>query len=142
MVGTQIASLAFHQPSLGPDLVEERRWDIGKIIEYKDSIGRVAQTGTYDELAEVSFSNLPSPGSSGSSYEPIYISDARKKLTTCCSGGPIFDVETGAVVGLVRGHSHKHGDPLATGFGTPIEKLFDVSGFTFKVLVHAHFQVG
>jgi len=82
-----------------------RDWSHGYISEYKDAIGRSAATGTYDDLAEMSFSCVPSPGS---------------------SGGPVVDIETGAVVGLTRGSHLSHGDGKRTGFGTPSERIFEV----------------
>lgn len=64
------------------------------------------QTGSYDDLAKMKISTIPEGG---------------------CSGGPVVDVETGAVVGIVRGSTHAYGDRQRRGFATPAEKVFEVS---------------
>ncbi|GAA5860245.1 hypothetical protein JCM8547_003442 [Rhodosporidiobolus lusitaniae] len=90
---------------------KEREWEEGRIVEYKDSVGRTAETGSYDELASMYVSTPPLPGS---------------------SGGPIVCRETGSVVGVIRGSSHKYGDRQSYGFATPAEKIlemFTIPGF-------------
>lgn len=57
-------------------------WQKGRIVEYKDPIGRTAEPGTYDELGSFWMSSVPTDGS---------------------SGGPVVEVETGSVVGVTRG---------------------------------------
>lgn len=42
------------------------------------------------------------------------------------SGGPIVEVETGAVIGIIRGSRSSYATPRERGFGTPAEKLYDV----------------
>ena len=72
-----------------------------EIVGYRNSFGREAQIGTYDELALLDFSPAPTDGT---------------------SGAPIIS-PAGAVVGLVRGRSFKHGDRRQLGFAAPSEKL-------------------
>ena len=57
-------------------------WESGRIVEYKDSNGHTAETGSYDELATFWMSCVPSNGS---------------------SGGPVVDNESGSVIGVTRG---------------------------------------
>lgn len=42
------------------------------------------------------------------------------------SGGPIIDIDSGAVVGVMRGSTNGYGDRQTRGFATPAEKLFEV----------------
>ncbi|BGP18478.1 hypothetical protein JCM10213_001207 [Rhodosporidiobolus nylandii] len=89
----------------------EREWEEGRIVEYKDSAGRTAETGSYDELACMWMSATPTPGS---------------------SGGPVVCRETGSVVGVTRGSSHTYGERQQYGFATPAEKIlemFAIPGF-------------
>ncbi|GAA5897264.1 hypothetical protein JCM5296_000985 [Sporobolomyces johnsonii] len=89
----------------------ERDWAEGTIVEYKDSIGRTAETGTYDELANMWLDCTPTPGS---------------------SGGPVVDRQTGSVVGVTRGSTHKYGERVQYGFATPAERIlemFAIPGF-------------
>ncbi|GAA6044237.1 hypothetical protein JCM8097_002189 [Rhodosporidiobolus ruineniae] len=89
----------------------EREWLEGRIVEYKDSRGRTAETGTYDELGTLWTTATPTPGS---------------------SGGPVVCKETGSVVGVTRGSSHQYGDKQGYGFATPAEKIlemFSIPGF-------------
>ncbi|GAA5926907.1 hypothetical protein JCM1841_000364 [Sporobolomyces salmonicolor] len=83
----------------------ERDWAEGTIVEYKDSIGRTAETGTYDDLANMWLDCTPTPGS---------------------SGGPVVDRQTGSVVGVTRGSTHKYGERTQYGFATPAERILDM----------------
>lgn len=64
---------------------------------------RLAQTGTYDDLAIMRLSAVPRDGS---------------------SGGPIVDA-AGSVVGIIRGSTQQYGDPVERGFATPAERVFE-----------------
>ncbi|SCZ89489.1 BZ3500_MvSof-1268-A1-R1_Chr1-1g01214 [Microbotryum saponariae] len=113
-VGTRIASLEYSSPLMGEGKRQVFGWKHGLVVEYRDSMGRTAETGTYDELSFLRFSSLPNPGS---------------------SGGPIVDIETGAVVGVVRGSTKAYGDREERGWGTPAEKVFEwfkLPGFKSK----------
>ncbi|KDE02234.1 hypothetical protein MVLG_07197 [Microbotryum lychnidis-dioicae p1A1 Lamole] len=103
-VGTRIASLEYSSPLVGEGKRQVFGWKHSLVVEYRDSMGRTAETGTYDELSSLRFSSLPNPGS---------------------SGGPIVDIETGAVVGVVRGSTKAYGDREERGWGTPAEKVFE-----------------
>ncbi|ORY88949.1 hypothetical protein BCR35DRAFT_300706 [Leucosporidium creatinivorum] len=107
VVGTPIATLAYTNPARKEDgdRPPPREWSMGRITEYKDSRGREAQTGTYDQLALLLTSSVPRQGS---------------------SGGPIVDRSTGAVIGIVRGSLQSHGDKAAQGFATPAERVFEL----------------
>ncbi|GAA5850255.1 hypothetical protein JCM3766R1_001375 [Sporobolomyces carnicolor] len=90
------------------DRDRDREWtELGRIVEYRDSIGRkLAEPGTQDEdLALFTMTTIPTQGS---------------------SGGPVVDVETGTVVGVTRGSTHKYGDRTAYGFATPAERILDM----------------
>ncbi|SCV71354.1 BQ2448_2942 [Microbotryum intermedium] len=103
-VGTRIASLEYSSPLMGEGKRQVFGWKQGLVVEYRDSMGRTAETGAYDELSSLRFSSLPNPRS---------------------SGGPIVDVESGAVVGVVRGSTKAYGDREERGWGTPAEKIFE-----------------
>ncbi|GAA5969616.1 hypothetical protein JCM11641_008179 [Rhodosporidiobolus odoratus] len=97
----------------------EREWEEGRIAEYKDSAGRDAKPGTYDELACMWLDATPTPGS---------------------SGGPVVCRETGSVVGVTRGSSHKYGERQQYGFATPGERIlemFPIPGFKTTAQRHA-----
>ncbi|GAA5822025.1 hypothetical protein JCM10212_004660, partial [Sporobolomyces blumeae] len=83
----------------------EKEWRKAKIVEYKDPIGRTAEPGTYDELQSFWIDGVPTAGS---------------------SGGPIVENESGSVVGVTRGSTHKYGERQAYGFATPAERIFDM----------------
>ena len=80
-------------------------WVGGRVLGYKDSAGREAQTGTYDELAHLSMEQRPTPGS---------------------SGGPIINEDTGAVIGVVRGTRMDSRVEGLRGWGTPAEAIYEV----------------
>ncbi|KAL8284274.1 hypothetical protein RQP46_005023 [Phenoliferia psychrophenolica] len=77
VAGTRIAALRYNDPATPPSA----RWMYGRVAEYSDFAGRLAETGTYDDLSAMHISPIPNPGA---------------------SGGPIIDVESGAVVGLFQ----------------------------------------
>lgn len=79
-VGTRVGMRVYGDP-MGRVKGSER-WKFGSVIEYKTPHGKVAETGSYDNLAKMTLSSIPEGG---------------------CSGGPIVDAESGAVVGIVRG---------------------------------------
>ncbi|KAM0755946.1 hypothetical protein T439DRAFT_320643 [Meredithblackwellia eburnea MCA 4105] len=121
-VGTKVACAAFREPGHANPETETTKgspgqssyWDEGIILEYADFAGRVAETGTYDDLSTMMLSQVPLQGA---------------------SGGPIIDVSSGSVVGVVRGSVSRYGDKGARGFGTPSEKvfaLFQLPGFSPK----------
>ncbi|BGP26481.1 hypothetical protein JCM10295v2_005434 [Rhodotorula toruloides] len=83
----------------------EREWLEGEVREYRDPIGRTAEVGTYDTLQSMMISCTPTPGS---------------------SGGPVVDRETGSVVGVTRGSTHKYGDRQSFGLATPAERIYDM----------------
>lgn len=139
-VGTPIACLAYTNPARKDDEAPPaREWTFGRVTEYRDRAGREAkvslfgvayhrhprthptpttttQTGTYDDLALMHMTTLPRHGS---------------------SGGPLVDVDSGAVVGIIRGSTHAYGDRAARGFATPAERvfeLFQLPGFKPKSL--------
>lgn len=104
LVGTRVASLNYNDPST-PPTPSSPRWSMGRVCEYSDLAGRLAETGTYDDLSAMHTSTIPQAGS---------------------SGGPIIDVETGAVVGVIRGSSMRYGDKGFRGLSAPAEKIFEV----------------
>ncbi|GAA5926253.1 centromere-binding protein CNN1 [Sporobolomyces koalae] len=83
----------------------EQAWAEGSIVEYKDSIGRTAETGSYDDLSTFWMSAIPTHGS---------------------SGGPVVEKETGSVIGVIRGSTFKYGERASYGFATPAERIFDM----------------
>lgn len=142
VAGTRIASLVYRHPMAQRNGgAKKRDWAAGRIVEYKNAIGGVAEVRdspvflSWDVLtmrerrlgrtmisvrlylpparhlanvlrtASVSITTIPTPGS---------------------SGGPIVDLDTGAVVGIIRGSTKSYGDRGVRGFGTPAEKVFDV----------------
>ena len=127
-IGTRVGMRVYGDP-MGR-IKGAARWTFGHVIEYKSPHGKVAEPGSYDDLAKMTLSSIPEGG---------------------CSGGPIVDVNSGAVVGIVRGeyntdplacHStlpltsfpfcpfpgstHSYGDRQQRGFATPAEKVFEV----------------
>ena len=71
------------------------------------------QVGTHDELASMDILPVPLPG---------------------CSGAPVVAVDTGAVVGLVRGSRLGHSDRRRLGFATPTEALLELFGASIPCL--------
>lgn len=108
-VGTPVASLVFRNPAMPGDSTArgERAptWAYGRITEYSDFAGRLAETGTLDDLSAMHLSTVPTQGS---------------------SGGPVVCVQTGAVVGVIRGSTTRYGDKGARGLTAPAEKIFEV----------------
>ena len=112
-------------PALTEHDVVRSRWARATLTGYKDPIGRVAETGTYDELAQLSFKLRDDTPET-----PAALQGANLRRTMSyfplpgSSGGPVVDVETGSVVGIVRGHrtSQLHG---SRGDAVPAEKIFE-----------------
>lgn len=116
------------------------RWGRARLVEYKDPMGAAAMVGTYDELAQLDYKLLVSspanpPALQGDSAlrmsSPASDSANRKTRQPLpnfpppgSSGGPVVDVETGSVVGIVRGHKMS---PLEgrRGDAIPAEKVFE-----------------
>lgn len=83
----------------------ERDWSSRHLLGYRDSMGKEAKVGTYDDLQ--SFLIEPS-------------------VQVGTSGSPVLD-EAGAVIGIIRGNTGP--SPLALkgcAFGTPASKLWDM----------------
>ncbi|KAI6045141.1 hypothetical protein EDC04DRAFT_3055166 [Pisolithus marmoratus] len=81
-----------------------RTWMPCTVTGYKDRRGRVAQTGTYDELAQMFFYPAPPPGS---------------------SGGPIVN-ECGTVVGVTLGSMREYGHSQRQGWGVPAQDIYEM----------------
>ncbi|KAI6133348.1 hypothetical protein EDD16DRAFT_1531331 [Pisolithus croceorrhizus] len=81
-----------------------RTWMPCTVTGYKDRRGRVAQTGTYDELTQMMFYPAPPPGS---------------------SGGPIVN-ECGTVVGVTLGSMRDYGQSSHQGWGVPAQDIYEM----------------
>ncbi|OAV97298.1 hypothetical protein PTTG_05889 [Puccinia triticina 1-1 BBBD Race 1] len=79
-------------------------WELGRVIEYKDTMGIKATPGTYDPLNTMIVSAVPRHGS---------------------SGGPIVN-ENGTVVGMIRGFQSAYDQKHAVGFGTVSERFWEL----------------
>lgn len=106
--------------------VARNRWARATLVGYRDPIGCQAETGTYDELAQLDFTlKWDSPAT------PLLLRSAAAQSSRMfplpgSSGGPVVDVETGSVVGVIRGQrSSKLGD--SRGDAVPSEKVFECS---------------
>lgn len=104
--------------------VVRNRWARATLIGYRDPIGRQAETGTYDELAQLDFTlNSDSPETPNSLKDAAKVSSSAFPMPGS-SGGPVVDVESGSVVGIVRGQrSSELGD--SRGDAVPAEKVFE-----------------
>lgn len=104
--------------------VVRNRWVRATLVGYRDPIGRQAETGTYDELAQLDFIlNLESPENPASVKDAAKVSSASFPMPGS-SGGPVVDINTGSVVGIVRGQrSSELGD--SRGDAVPAEKIFE-----------------
>lgn len=97
------------------------RWGRARLVEYRDDMGKEARTGTYDDLAQLDFKLL-----TDNVHNPPALQEKAQTLSfppPGSSGGPIVDVQTGAVVGITRGVKMgvlegRRGD------GIPAERLF------------------
>ena len=112
-------------PTLTEDTVVKSRWGRARVVGYKDPIGRVAETGTYDELFQMDFklkADAPENPEDIRPYKPFQSSNTFP--LTGSSGGPVVDVKTGSVVGVVRGYrvSQVQG---SRGDAIPGEKVFE-----------------
>jgi hypothetical protein len=76
-------------------------------VPFKPGSPRVfyVQPGRYDMLAHMSFTPIPTAGS---------------------SGGPIVDEESGAVVGLIRGSELDNRNEGLRGWAIPAEAIYEV----------------
>ncbi|KAG8827532.1 hypothetical protein FRC19_002610 [Serendipita sp. 401] len=82
-----------------------RKWVTGTVIGYKDFAGNEAKPGTYDSLPHMFFTQVPTPGS---------------------SGGPVIDLDTGAVIGLIRGSQLDNRLSGLRGWGTSAESIYEM----------------
>ncbi|WFD34553.1 hypothetical protein MCUN1_001394 [Malassezia cuniculi] len=123
--GWQPRGAAALGPSLTDDSVVRSRWGRAKLVGYKDAIGRVAYTGTYDDLFQMDFAlRADAP----ENHKSLLERDARGITPEFpipgSSGGPVVDVQTGSVVGIVRGYRTNliHG---SRGDAVPSEKVYE-----------------
>lgn len=132
------------------------RWGRARLVEYKDACGSQAMVGTYDELAQLDYKllisspanppalqgdaavRLSSPAGAGAGAGAgTVIASKRQPLPNFpppgSSGGPVVDVETGSVVGIVRGHKMS---PLEgrRGDAIPAEKVFECESYSMRRL--------
>jgi hypothetical protein len=136
------------QVKLERDDAGRSRWGRVRLVEYKDACGAVAAVGTYDELAQLDYKLLVASPANPPALQGDYVqrlsapvaahasglvaqmptAPARAPLPNFpppgSSGGPVVDVHSGAVVGIVRGHKMS---PLEgrRGDAIPAEKLFE-----------------
>ncbi|EPQ26037.1 uncharacterized protein PFL1_06490 [Pseudozyma flocculosa PF-1] len=142
------------QVKLERDDAGRSRWGRARLVEYKDPCGGQALVGTYDELAQLDYKLLISSpanppalqgntamqmsSSVSASSQPTVVATSatssgqamprRQPLPNFpppgSSGGPVVDVESGSVVGVVRGHKMS---PLEgrRGDAIPAEKIFE-----------------
>lgn len=95
------------------------RWGRARLVEYRDSAGKEARAGTYDELSQMDFKLLHD-----SVHNPPALADRLANFPPPgSSGGPIVDAASGSVVGVTRGSrmsqlQGKRGD------GVPAERVF------------------
>ncbi|KAN0061143.1 hypothetical protein ACQY0O_006878 [Thecaphora frezii] len=142
------AGRELEQVKLERDDAGRSRWGRARLVEYKDPCGGQALVGTYDELAQLDYKLLLSSpanppalqgdaalrmsSSVSASTQPAVIATSATKRRQSLpnfpppgsSGGPVVDVETGSVVGIVRGHKMS---PLEgrRGDAIPAEKIFE-----------------
>lgn len=124
--------------SLGPSLIAENvvrsRWGRATVVGYKDAIGRVAETGTYDDLFQMDFAlRADAPENPRTLLERNSHGAAPEFPAPGSSGGPVVDVHTGSVVGIVRGYriNQIHG---SRGDAVPSEKVYECASATYQSL--------
>ncbi|UZJ57520.1 hypothetical protein CBS101457_006840 [Exobasidium rhododendri] len=105
------------------------RWGRARLVEYRDTSGQEARTGTYDDLAQLDFKLL-----ADNNHNPPALQQRPTFPPPGSSGGPIVDASTGAIVGITRGTkmSQLEGN---RGDGIPAEKIFfffSLPGFAKK----------
>ncbi|WFD05512.1 hypothetical protein MVES1_000842 [Malassezia vespertilionis] len=113
-------------PRLTDNQVIRNRWARATLVGYKDPIGRVAETGTYDELAQLSFTLNDQAPETPESLRRASLKRSKMSFPLPgSSGGPVVDINSGSVVGIVRGHrtSQLHG---SRGDAVPAEKVFEL----------------
>lgn len=109
---------------LASENVMQQRWARAKVTGYRDPIGSRADTGTYDELAQMDFALDWGAPETPASVRASASTSAAMFPMPGSSGGPVVDVESGSVVGIVRGQrSSKLGENL--GDAVPAEKVFE-----------------
>lgn len=81
------------------------KWVRGSVLGYRDFAGRESKPGTYDSLSHMLFKPPPVAG---------------------CSGGPIVDEQSGAVVGVMLGSRVDNRVEGLRGWGVPSETIFEV----------------
>lgn len=82
-----------------------RKWVHGEIVGYRDFAGNEAKPGTYDSLAHMFFSAIPTPGS---------------------SGGPVIDLESGSIIGVIRGSRLDNQVVGLRGWATSCESIYEM----------------
>lgn len=104
--------------------IARNRWARAILVGYRDPIGRQAETGTYDELAQLDFILKRESPATPNSLKAIAAQSSGMFPLPGSSGGPLVDVDTGSVVGIVRGQrTSKLGD--SRGDAVPSEKVFE-----------------
>ena len=128
-----VSSFSGWQPSgkgtLGASLTEDEvirsRWGRATVMGYKDPIGRVAETGTYDDLFQMDFAlRANAPENPKKLLERDVRGVAPEFPIPGSSGGPVVDTNTGSVVGVVRGYrmNQIYG---SRGDAVPSEKVYE-----------------
>lgn len=116
---TSCKSCHFHHADIA-----RNRWARATLVGYRDPIGRQAETGTYDELAQLDFILKRESPATPYSLKTIAAQSSGMFPLPGSSGGPVVDVDTGSVVGIVRGQrTSKLGD--SRGDAVPSEKVFE-----------------
>lgn len=137
-----VSSFSGWQPSgkgaLGASLTEDdvirSRWGRATLVGYKDPIGRVAETGTYDDLFQMDFAlRVDAPENPKKLIERDVHGMAPEFPIPGSSGGPVVDANTGSIVGVVRGYrvNQIHG---SRGDAVPSEKVYECAYFTLTSL--------
>ncbi|WFD44512.1 hypothetical protein MPSI1_003180 [Malassezia psittaci] len=105
--------------------ISRNRWARARLIGYKDAIGRVAETGTYDDLAQLCFKlREDAPETPKALHRANLMRSMTNFPVPGSSGGPVVDVESGSVVGVVRGHRTSQVDG-SWGDAVPAEKIYE-----------------
>lgn len=118
-------------PTLTEAQVAKSRWGRARLVGYKDSIGRTAKTGTYDDLFALDFKlnrDAPENDSIGARGPP---SAETTFPLPGSSGGPIVDTNTRSVVGIVRGYRVSQIEG-SRGDAVPAEKIFECTFSTAR----------
>lgn len=114
------------------------RWGRARLVEYRDVSGQEALPGTYDELAQMDFKLLVDSQHNPPALQGKGTSQGSSGVSTFpppgSSGGPVVEVSSGSVVGVIRGTriTQLGGN---RGDAVPAEKLyefFQLPGFNRK----------